>query len=258
MNDMEKFLNFAAVVKIRRFYDDELYNFIKLMKSMGFLNEYINFFEKKCCLDKESHEFSNSVFWHLVDLNEKNTLSTCIEFQWGKGFTFGDEKIYTDYDSEIKILSVDDLIKSCKKEELFNMNFEYTTFSNELKDKESAFELDDFLDFYEWRIVKYPGKKYNIRDEQYNIFDFEENTTLHEVTERVYFRMLDYFMLEQDIEEMLEGDEDDIRYVHNTFKSYMNIGKKLHILNSKNYEDYKNSFNKMVEEIQRNETNKNI
>ena len=65
-------------------------------------------------------------------------------------------------------------------------------------------------------------------------------------------------MLEQDIEEMLEGDEDDIRYVHNTFKSYMNIGKKLHILNSKNYEDYKNSFNKMVEEIQRNETNKNI
>ena len=46
MNDMEKFLNFAAVVKIRRFYDDELYNFIKLMKSMGFLNKYINFFEK--------------------------------------------------------------------------------------------------------------------------------------------------------------------------------------------------------------------
>ena len=92
MNDMEKFLNFGAVVKVRRFSDDELYNFIKLMKSMGFLNEYIDSFEKNCCYDKEFQEFSNSAFWDLVEMNRKNSLSTCIEFQWGKGFTFGDEK----------------------------------------------------------------------------------------------------------------------------------------------------------------------
>ena len=258
MNDMEKFLNFGAVVKVRRFSDDELYNFIKLMKSMGFLSEYIDSFEKNCCYDKEFQEFSNSAFWDLVEMNRKNSLSTCIEFQWEKGFTFGDEKDYTDYDIDIKILSVDDLIKSCNKEELFKMNYIYTSFRNELKDKKIALELDNFLIFYEWGFVKYPDGKYNIRDEQCNTFDFEENTNLEEITKRVYFRMLDYFMDEQDIEEMLEGDEDDIRYVHRTFEIYMEIGKKLNLLNDKNYENYINSFNEIIEKSKTNEFNKEI
>lgn len=258
MNDMEKFLNFAAVVKIRQFNDDELYNFIKLMKSIGFLNEYINSFEKNCCYDKEFQEFSDSAFWNLVGMNNKNSLSTCIEFQWGNGFTFGDEKDYIDYDSEMEILSVDDLIKSCNKEELFKMNYTYTSFRNELKDKKIASELDNFLIFYEWGFVKYPDEKYNIRDEQCNTFDFEENTSLEEIIERVYFRMLDYFMNEQDIEEMLEGDEDDIRYVHRTFESYMDVGKKLNLLDDKNYENYKNSFNKIIDKSKTNELNKEI
>lgn len=258
MNDMEKFLNFGAVVKVRRFSDDELYNFIKLMKSMGFLSEYIDSFEKNCCYDKEFQEFSNSAFWNLVEMNRKNSLSTCIEFQWEKGFTFGDEKDYTDYDIDIKILSVDDLIKSCNKEELFKMNYIYTSFRNELKDKKIALELDNFLIFYEWGFVKYPDGKYNIRDEQCNTFDFEENRNLEEITKRVYFRMLDYFMDEQDIEEMLEGDEDDIRYVHRTFEIYMDIGKKLNLLNDKNYENYINSFNEIIEKSKTNEFNKEI
>ena len=258
MNDMEKFLNFSAVVKVRQFYDDELYNFIKLMKSMGFLNEYINSFEKKCCYDKEFQEFSDSAFWNLVGMNRKNSLSTCIEFQWGKGFTFGDEKDYTDYDSDIKILSVDDLIKSCNKEELFKMNYTYTSFDSEILDKESASELDNFLDFYEWRIVKYSDGKYNIRDEQCKTFDFEENTNLEEITKRVYFRMLDYFMEEQDIGEMLEGDEEDIRYVHKTFEIYMDTGKKLNLLDDQNYENYKNSFNQIIDKSKANEFNKEI
>lgn len=258
MNDMEKFLNFAAVVKIRQSYDDELYNFIKLIKSIGFLNEYINSFEKNCCYDKEFQEFSDSAFWDLVEMNRKNSLSTCIEFQWGKGFTFGDEKDYIDYDSEMEILSVDDLIKSCYKEELFKMNYTYTSFDSEIPDKESASELDDFLDFYDWRIVKYPDGKYNIRDEQCNTFDFEENTSLIEITKRVYFRMLDYFMDEQDIEEMLEGDEDDIRYVHRTFEIYMDIGKRLNLLDKENYENYKNSFNEIIDESKTNELNNEL
>ena len=58
------------------------------------------------------------------------------------------------------------------------MNYEHTSFKNELDDKESASELDYFLDFYEWSITKYPDGKYNIKDEQCNTFDFEENTTL--------------------------------------------------------------------------------
>ena len=36
MNDMEKFLNFGAVVKVKRSNDDELWKFIKLIKSVGF------------------------------------------------------------------------------------------------------------------------------------------------------------------------------------------------------------------------------
>ena len=40
MNEMEEFLTFGAVVKIRKEYDDDLYKFIELMKSIGFLREY--------------------------------------------------------------------------------------------------------------------------------------------------------------------------------------------------------------------------
>ena len=37
MNEMEEFLTFGAVVKLRRSYDDDLFKFIELMKSVGFL-----------------------------------------------------------------------------------------------------------------------------------------------------------------------------------------------------------------------------
>lgn len=53
MNEMEEFLNFGAVVKLRRSYDDDLFKFIELMKSVGFLKEYAESFEKNCCFDKE-------------------------------------------------------------------------------------------------------------------------------------------------------------------------------------------------------------
>ena len=46
MNEMEEFLNFCAVVKIRRSYDDDLFKFIELMKSVGFLKEYAENFER--------------------------------------------------------------------------------------------------------------------------------------------------------------------------------------------------------------------
>ena len=44
MNDMELFLNFGAVVEIRRNYRDDLYKFCKLMISLGFIKEYIDYF----------------------------------------------------------------------------------------------------------------------------------------------------------------------------------------------------------------------
>lgn len=72
----------------------------------------------------------------------------------------------------MKILNVDELIKVCRKRKLFNMNYEYTNFENELQDKESASDLDNFLDFMSGLITKYPDGKYNIKDEQCNTFEF--------------------------------------------------------------------------------------
>ena len=44
MNDFELFLNLGAVVKIKRYDENDLYKFVKLMRSLGFLNEYVNWF----------------------------------------------------------------------------------------------------------------------------------------------------------------------------------------------------------------------
>jgi len=243
MNDMEKFLNFNAIVKIKRSYDDELFKFIKLIESVGFLKEYLESFEKNCCYDKEFNEFSDSVFWRYVRINNGNTNDTCIEFQWGKGFTWGNGKDYLDYDNEMKILSVDELIIACNKEDLFKMNYQYTTFKNELKDKEIASDLDYFLDFYEWSITRYPDGKYNIKDEQCNTFDFEENTTFDKIIDRVYFRMFDYFITEDDIEELLK--ENEFEYIKRKYESYMKIGNKLNLLNESNIEQYINWFDEL-------------
>lgn len=246
MNEMEQFLNFGAVVKINRSYDDELYKFIQLIKSVGFLNEYINHFEKACCYDKEFNEFSESQFWHYVEINGGNLNDTCIEFQWSKGFNWGNRKDYLQYDSEMNILSVDKLIKSCNKEHLFKMNYEYTNFKNEIENKNAAHELDNFLDFYEWSITKYPDGKYNIKDEQCNTFDFEENTTLNEIIDRVYFRMFDYFVDEEDIEGLIQ--EGSYQYVKTTYENYINAGKELNLLNESNIKQYTDWFDEIKQE----------
>lgn len=246
MNEMEKFLNFAAVIKIRRSYDDDLFKFIKLIKSVGFLNEYINNFENNCCLDKEFNEFSEDVFWHYVKINNGNTRDTCIEFQWSKGFTWGNGKDYLAYDNEMKILNIDELIKACNKEELFKMNYEYTNFRKELQDKKSASDLDDFLVFYEWSIVKYPDGKYNIKDEQCNTFDFEENTTFDKVLNRVYFRMFDYFMDEEDIEGLIK--DGDLEYVRKNYESHIRTGENLKLLDEEKKKQYTDWFQEITKE----------
>lgn len=255
MNEMEEFLNFAAVVKIRTDYDNELFKFIELMKSIGFLKEYAEHFEQNCCFDDDLKEFSDSKFWYYVKLNNGNIRDTCIEFQWGKGFTWGDRKDYLAYDSEMKILDVDKLIKICNKEKLFNMDYENTSFKNELEDKESASELDDFLCFYEWSIVKYKDGKYNIKDEQCNTFDFDENTTFDKIIERVYFRMFDYFIDEEDIEGLIQDGE--LNYIEKVAKSYIEIGKKLNLLDNNNF--YEKWLKEIKEEnMDKDEINKDI
>ena len=230
MNEMEEFLTFGAVVKIRKEYDDDLYKFIELMKSIGFLREYAESFEKNCCFDKEFNEFSEDRFWYYVKLNNGNTRDTCIEFQWSKGFTWGNRK--------------------------FNMNYEKTSFQNELEDKESATELDDFLAFYEWSIVKYPDGKYNIKDEQCNTFDFEENTTFDTVLDRVYFRMFDYFIDEGEVENLIRDGE--FNYVKKVYESYMKVGKNLKLLDDNDNSFYGKWFKELTKDIEEKEYKETI
>ena len=243
MNEMEQFLNFGAVVKINRSIDDDLLKFINLIKSVGFLKEYIEYFEKSCCFDKKYNEFSESAFWHYVEINKGDLNNTCIEFQWSKGFTWGDKKDYLNYDSEMKILTVDELIIACNKEELFKMNGEYTNFKNELEDKESASELDDFLNFYEWSIYKYPDGKYNIKDTQCNTFDFDENTTFEQIIVRVYFRMFDYFTDEEELE-----DEN----IKQRYEKYIKVGDNLKLLDEHSKQQYEKWYQEVIQKDNEN------
>lgn len=131
------------------------------------------------------------------------------------------------------------------------MNYEHTSFKNELDDKESASELDYFLDFYEWSITKYPDGKYNIKDEQCNTFDFEENTTLDKVIDRVYFRMFDYFKDEEDIEDLMKEDSE---YVKKKYENYMRTGEKLHLLDAENKKHYAEWFQEVIKENESKDT----
>ena len=110
MNDMELFLNFGAVVEIRRNYRDDLYKFCKLMISLGFMKEYIDYFmvSGKTIEDIENDKqnlgkskamlmeklktmtieevisllnsaYTDNTFWHLVDINEGKQNKICIE-----------------------------------------------------------------------------------------------------------------------------------------------------------------------------------
>lgn len=237
-------MNFGAVIKLRRTFDNELFKFIEFMKDVGFLKRYAEHFEKTCCYD-EFNEFSEDKFWYYVKINGGNTHDTCIEFQWSKGFTWGDRKDYLNYNGEMKILNIDELIKACNKEYLFKMNYEYTSFKNELQSQESISDLDDFLAFYDWSITKYSDGKYNIKDEQCNTFDFENNTTFDEILKRVYFRMFDYFTDEEDIEELME---EDYEYVKKKFDSYIKTGENLNLLDEESKKYYTNWFEETVKE----------
>ena len=243
MNDMELFLNFGAVVEIRRNYRDDLYKFCKLMISLGFIKEYIDYFmvSGKTIEDIENDKqnlgkskamlmeklktmtieevisllnsaYTDDTFWHLVDINEGKQNKICIEFQWGKGFTFGKKEEYLAYDKEMKILNIDELIIACNKKDE--------------KDKELATELTDFCEWYEWELVKYSNGLYNILDLQTEELDEEQGVDLREVIERVFYRMVDYFTDEE--------EHDDLNYVEKNINTFIKLGKQYNLYSDNN------------------------
>lgn len=245
MTDYEKFLCgcYYAVVKIKK-YTDDLYRFLVLMENLGFGN-YVKSFEKNCCdvrsrEEKEKREyireedFCDDYFYHLAKINNIDGF-ICIEFQWGKGFTFGSFEDYYNKD-EVKMLSVDDLIKATNKEELFNMNYEETNFLKEIKNREDdlAVYLTDFCEWYEWQLVKFPQNKYNILDIQTDEFVGyfgnlpEENGTLRDCIERVFYRMVDFYVDEEEHEE--------IRDVEKRISKFVELGDKYNLYGEKDKE----------------------
>lgn len=255
MNDMELFLNFGAVVEIRRNYRDDLYKFCKLMISLGFIKEYIDYFmvSGKTIEDIENDKqnlgkskamlmeklktmtieevisllnsaYTDDTFWHLIDINEGKQNKICIEFQWGKGFTFGKKEEYLAYDKEMKILNIDELIFACGKEDEFGLGYVETSFMKELKDekdKELATELTDFCEWYEWELVKYSNGLYNILDLQTEELDEEQGVDLRKVIERVFYRMVDYFTDEE--------EHDDLNYVEKNINTFIKLGKQYNL-----------------------------
>lgn len=227
MNDYELFLSgcYGAVVKIRRFTDD-FYNFCVLMEKLGFKDKIRYFEDCRSIKEKQEKEyvreedFSEDLFFHIANIN--NVYNVCIEYQLGKGFTFGDEKDYND--DETKILSVEDLIRVTGYESQFMLDGEEISLQDINKDYE---DLDNFCEFYDWRVQKF-GDLYNILDIQTEEFKFDESVNLDKIIERIYFRMFDYWTDEEDIEGLIE--EGSIDYVKKVTEDYFKVGLKLGIL----------------------------
>ena len=255
MNDFQLFMNFGAVVEIRRNYRDDLYNFVKLMLGLGFMNEDITYFinAMKLADDKKvannlsvngklsvlEENYTDDYFWHIIDINEGRLNRICIEYQIGKGFTFGNKEDYLKYDETIKILSVEELIKACNMEEKFNLNYQETSFLEELKDKkdeELAILLTDFCEWYEWELVKYSNGLYNLLDLQTEELDTDKNYTKEEVIKRVYERLVDYSFDEQEYETYEEVKRD--------IEQFIRVGKQHNLIN----EDDIIHYNRILEE----------
>lgn len=267
MNDFELFLNFGAVVEIEK-YTEDLYKFCRLMLKLRIFDEHITYFinsskilgEIKLTkdlsiqdkLDLLKKNFGEDYFWHLVYINEGNLNKICIEYQVGKGFTFGKKKDYLDYDNEIKILNVDRLIIASGYADEFLLNGKeimLTDFNDKYED------LDEFCDFYDWRVYEYNiGNRktlYNILDIQTNEFRFEENITLDEIIEHIFFRMFDYWTDEEDIDDLITGG--DIRYIVKKTKDYLDLGINLGIFKDneedKCYQNYLSWFEEIKKDI---------
>lgn len=282
MNNFSLFLDYGAVVKIRMEYRDDLYNFCKLLIKLGFMREELNWFlfsfkifdmdfkndkEKYMnCIKRASKDellnmleeyYADDYFWHIVEINIGMKTRVCIEYQKYKGFSFGKESDYL-LNEDIKILKVEELIFACDMESDFNLNFIETTFKNELeeKDEELAYELDDFCDFYDWRLARFPNGLYGVYDIQCEEFSNyfndtkEDSGTLRQAMERVFDRMVDYFVDEEDIFGLVA--EGSIDYVREKINTFINLAKQYEL-----YGEYGiKTLNELLEECE--EENKKV
>lgn len=212
LTDYEKFLMgcYNAVVEIN--YDnDDLYNFMDLMEDLGF-KKYVDYLRK---IDDK-----NGI---ICTAQHEGIKHLCFEFQFGKGFTWGEKESYLkscDEDDEMVVLSLNDLIKSVGKQEDYFLDNE----SIRLKDIGGDTDLeilDEFCCDYDWQPIKCK-KGFNILDTQFkNQFVNDEcYGTFTELVNVVIGRAIDYFRNE------MCWDEDDIENQLNYGYSLLKVGRK--------------------------------
>lgn len=113
--------------------------------------------------------------------------------------------------------------------------------------------LDDFLNFYEWCILKSDDKEnmYMIYDLQTNeIKDYDENNgnkTLDEVIDRVVGRAVDYETNESEYDDEYLEDE-TIKYFENLYDIASRYNSPKYDLWLKNFKDFIDDFKKLLED----------
>lgn len=207
LTDYELFLGgcYNAVVEIN--YDnDDIYKFMDLMEKLGF-KKYVDDLKQ---IDERSGLIANAKFNNIQHL--------CIEYQQGKGFTWGDKDDYLAHCEETKVLSLEDLIKSVDKKEDYFLDYKVISLKSIGADSKLEI-LDDFCDIYGWSPVLCK-KGFNIKDTQFeNVFVEDECfETFDELVNRIVGRAIDYFRDEQE----WEDDNDALEYGLELYE----IGKK--------------------------------
>jgi len=111
--DYNLFLKFNAVVNVPN--EKEFKRFLKFAKEKKL--DYVDY------LEKIYHKYGfEEAFAYNGGIRRFENKAICFEYMPGKGFTTGSKKEYLDYDSSIKILKVDDLIKDKSKNRRKDLN----------------------------------------------------------------------------------------------------------------------------------------
>ena len=179
LNDYELFLGgcYSAVVEIKNDY--ELYGFIDLMTKLGFKN-YANYIKE---LDEKNNFIDTAKRYNNVN-------NLCMEYQIGKGFTFGDKEDYLKNCKETKVLTLEDLkVATSYNEDFKEISLTKISGNNELE------ILEDFCDMYGWLPVLSDKYGFNILDTQLDnkVVEDECYKTFNELVNRIVGRAIDYF-----------------------------------------------------------------
>lgn len=227
LTDYERFLLgcYDAVVEIN-YENDDIYKFMDLMDDLG-LKTYVDWLRK---IDEKSGIMSGA--------RHEGIKHVCFEFQFGKGFTYGEKEDYLKSCEETKVLSLNDLIKSVGKEEdyfLDNENIDLVKFSGGDEDLDV---LDEFCCDYGWRPIKCK-KGFNIEDTQVNEFvELDCYQTFTELVDRILNRAIAYYL-----DEMC-WDEDDT-------ESELAYCKRLWKLTKKYDDFYEEELSKIIKELEK-------